>query len=105
MNIVKYIYANVPLGIIGTISKQSVERISNYIDNLPQNTQNVLFIPFDFRDNERYFSEPGEITASMVFDRHRILNLIDYSEVFSGEHGTNYRDIINYAVDYEEDIV
>ncbi|MER2497059.1 hypothetical protein ABS858_13255 [Vibrio neptunius] len=88
-----------------TKKQASVERVENYLIDIPDNTQNVLFVPYDFRDAERYFSEPGEITASLVFDRHRILTLVEPNEVFSGKVGKELKNYIETAVEFEEDIV
>ncbi len=86
-------------------SKQgSVVRVKNYI-NIPDNAQNVLFVPFDLRDIERRFEEEGDITASLVFDRFRILSLVDEADIWEAEKGLEFQAAINEAIELEEDLV
>ncbi|MEM8275587.1 hypothetical protein Q4R63_00625, partial [Morganella morganii] len=64
------------------VNKQaSVDRVKNYIIDLPYNAQNILFVPYDFRDSNRYFCQNDEITASLIFDRHRIIKLISMDDI------------------------
>ncbi|MFQ2321127.1 hypothetical protein ACK32P_10605 [Aeromonas dhakensis] len=83
----------------------SVERAGNYLIDLPANTQNVLFVPYDFRDFERNFSESGEITSSLIFDRYRMLSLIKVDDFYNGDVRDTISDIIEYISNQEEDIV
>lgn len=82
----------------------SVVRIKNYI-NIPDNTQNVLFVPYDLRDNERLFEEDGEITACLVFDRLRIISLVNEVAIWSSEKGADFRETIEEAILFEDDLV
>ena len=82
----------------------SVDRMFNYL-NLPRNVQNLLFVPFDFRDENRNFSEKGEITSELIFDRHRLMNLIDPDVIFNDDLGVLFQSKINASIDFEEDIV
>ncbi|MDE9432678.1 hypothetical protein [Xenorhabdus bovienii] len=83
----------------------SVDRVKNYLIDLPDNSQNVLFVPYDFRDFDRNFCQSNEITASIIFDRHRILNLVSYDDIVHDSLGNTFQSIIDYTLDYEEDIV
>jgi len=83
----------------------SVARIRNYI-NIPDTSLNTLFVPYDMRDIERRYDEEGEITASIVFDRYRIISLIDdESLVWQSERGPEFLQVIEQAISFEEDIV
>lgn len=84
----------------------SVDRVKNYLIDLPNNCQNVLFIPYDIRDFERNFDHSGELTASIVFDRYRMLKLIDYSNIESDHHLQSlFNSIMQSALEYKEDII
>ncbi len=82
----------------------SVSRVKNYI-YIPDSTLNVLFVPYDLRDMERRFEEEGNITASIVFDRYRILSLINDSDVWQSEKGIDFQTMIESAIQYEDDLV
>jgi hypothetical protein len=83
----------------------SVARIKNYI-NIPDTSLNILFVPYDMRDIERRYDEEGEITASVVFDRYRIISLIDdESLVWQSERGPEFLQVIEQAISFEEDLV
>ncbi|EOU8887096.1 hypothetical protein ACN0AB_004767 [Escherichia coli] len=83
----------------------SVDRVKNYIMDLPSNAQNILFVPYDFRDSNRYFCQNDEITASLIFDRHRIIKLIDINDINIGAWVETIQRIIDYALSFEEDII
>lgn len=83
----------------------SVERAGNYLIDLPSNTQNVLFVPYDFRDFERNFSENGEITSPIIFDRYRMLSFIEFEDFYSGDIRTTIDNIFEAVSNYEEDII
>ncbi|EPJ0400374.1 hypothetical protein ACTBCG_002542 [Providencia rettgeri] len=83
----------------------SVDRVKNFLADLPDNAQNMLFVPFDFRDADRNFCQNDEITASLIFDRHRIIMLVDVNDMVSDILSANFQEIIAYALDFEEDIV
>lgn len=83
----------------------SVARIRNYL-NISDTSLNSLFVPYDMRDIERRYDEEGEITASIVFDRHRIMSLItDESLVWQSERGAEFLQVIEEAICFEEDLV
>lgn len=87
-------------------SKQaSVDRVKNYILDLPSNSQNILFVPYDFRDARRYFCQNDELTASIIFDRLRILRLICIQDVCVGNWENIFNEIIEYSLSYQEDII
>lgn len=83
----------------------SVDRVKNYIIDLPSNAQNVLFVPYDFRDSSRLFCQDDEITASLVFDRHRILGLINYQDIVNKSWDKDIDDLIERVKLYQEDII
>lgn len=89
------------------VNKQaSVDRVKNYLIDLPNNCQNVLFIPYDIRDFQRNFVHRGELTSSIVFDRYRMLKLIDYQNIQTDPIiGPLYCSIMESALAYKEDIV
>lgn len=83
----------------------SVDRVKNYIMDLPSNAQNILFVPYDFRDCNRYFCQSDEITASIIFDRHRIINLININDIYHSTWIEPIQEIIDYTLSFEEDII
>lgn len=83
----------------------SVDRVKNYIMDLPSNSQNILFVPYDFRDSNRYFCQNDEITASLIFDRHRIIKLINIDDINIGSWIGTIQEIIDSALSFEEDII
>lgn len=83
----------------------SVDRTRNYIIDLPYSAQNVLFVPYDFRNYERLFCQNDEITASLIFDRHRIIKLVDQQLLLTDSIGVQFRDAVGYSLNYIEDIV
>ncbi|MEL0578074.1 hypothetical protein AAGW04_19995 [Pectobacterium aroidearum] len=83
----------------------SVDRVKNYIMDLPSNSQNILFVPYDFRDSNRYFCQNDEITASLIFDRHRIIKLINIDDINIGSWIGTIQGIMDYALSFEEDII
>ncbi|MEM8279127.1 hypothetical protein Q4R63_18805, partial [Morganella morganii] len=72
---------------------------------LPYNAQNILFVPYDFRDSNRYFCQNDEITASLIFDRHRIIKLISMDDINVGSQMDTVREIMDYVLSFEEDII
>ncbi|HHH2114901.1 TPA: hypothetical protein ACPZUT_000231 [Yersinia enterocolitica] len=87
-------------------SKQaSVARVKNYLADLPDNTQNILFVPFDFRDSDRNFCQNDEITASIIFDRHRMIKLIDLNDMYNDVLNDSFQEVISCALAFEEDII
>lgn len=82
----------------------SVDRLKNYL-HLTTTPLNVLYVPFDFRDSGRQFSENFLITSDLVFDRHRLIKLLNPEMVFSGELGNKFKLCIQAAIDFEESIV
>lgn len=83
----------------------SVDRVKNYIMDLPSNSQNILFVPYDFRDTNRYFCQYDEITASIIFDRHRIIKLINLNDINHHPWTEVIQGVMDYALSFEEDIV
>ncbi|QHI59247.1 hypothetical protein [Enterobacter hormaechei] len=88
-----------------TNKQGSVDRTRNYIIDLPYSAQNVLFVPYDFRNYQRLFCQNGEITASLIFDRHRILKLVDSEVLLADPLGENFRAVVDYSLRYIEDII
>lgn len=83
----------------------SVARVKNYI-NIPDTSLNTLFVPYDMRDIERRYDEEGEITASIVFDRYRIMSLLDDATyLMKTDKGHEFFDMIEQAIIFEEDLV
>lgn len=82
----------------------SVEKIRNYI-NFVNPPINVLFVPFDFRDSARHFTSASNITATMLFDRFRIVRLLKPEELFPDGHDDALRTAITRIIETEEDIV
>ncbi|MCV6590968.1 MAG: hypothetical protein OIF57_18395 [Marinobacterium sp.] len=86
-------------------SKQnSVVKLKNYL-NLPDGAQNVLFVPYDLRGANRQYTERTEITASVVFDRYRILSLLDANTLWAKSTGEQLDSAVQSAIEYELDIV
>ncbi|MGM8741962.1 hypothetical protein ACS6I7_14945 [Enterobacter hormaechei subsp. xiangfangensis] len=83
----------------------SVDKVKNYIMDLPSNSQNILFVPYDFRDSNRYFCQNDEITASLIFDRHRIIKLISIDDINIDSWIDTIQGIMDYALSFEEDII
>lgn len=73
--------------------------------DLPSNSQNILFVPYDFRDSSRYFCQSDEITASLIFDRHRITKLVNIDDINVDSWIDTIQEIMNYALSFEEDIL
>lgn len=88
-----------------TNKQASVDRVKNYLVDLPDNSQNILFVPYDFRNFERKFCQGGEITASLVFDRYRMLNLIAHDDISNDMVYESFQSIMDYVCDFEEDII
>ncbi|RDV23977.1 hypothetical protein DXV75_16580 [Alteromonas aestuariivivens] len=83
----------------------SVARVKNYI-NIPDTSMNSLFVPYDMRDIERRYDEEGELTASIVFDRYRIMSLIsDATSIWQIDRGSEFLATIEQAITFEEDLV
>lgn len=87
-----------------TSKQDSVSRMQNYVA-LPNGVHNIIFVPYDLRDGERDFSQQGEITAEILFDRFRIINLIEENDFLGAIQGQEIKAVIEYLIEYEEDIV
>lgn len=83
--------------------QDSVSRIANYVD-LPKSSQNIIFIPYDARDEEGRFTEQGSITADIVFDRSRLMRFTPVS-MFDDPAFKDAVSIVDFAVAYTESIV
>lgn len=84
--------------------QSSVDRLKTYLD-IETSLLNVLYVPFDMRDVDRNIKEWTLVTTDILFDRHRLLELLEPRELFSGTIGESFKEIIESAVSYEEDIV
>ena len=84
--------------------QSSIDRLKTYLD-IETSLLNVLYVPFDMRDVDRNIREWTLVTTDILFDRHRLLELLDPNELFSGTIGENFKVLIESAVSYEEDIV
>ncbi|MDO6835288.1 hypothetical protein Q4596_06610 [Pseudoalteromonas carrageenovora] len=84
--------------------QSSVDRLKTYLD-IETSLLNVLYVPFDMRDVDRNIREWTLVTTDILFDRHRLLGLLDPNDLFSGVIGENFKVLIESAVRYEEDIV
>lgn len=82
----------------------SVDRLKNYMD-IETKPLNVLFVPFDMRDTDRNIKEWTSVTSDILFDRYRMLELLRPEELFFGELGVEFKELIVSAVNYEEDIL
>ncbi|MDO6720914.1 hypothetical protein Q4575_15985 [Psychrosphaera sp. 1_MG-2023] len=90
---------------MGWPSKQhSGERLRSYLD-IETTSLNTLYVPFDMRDYERNIKEWTIVTTDILFDRHRMLNLLKPETIFSGELGLEFKQLIESAIAFEEDIV
>jgi len=76
--------------------------MTNYID-FQTNPQNVIFIPYDGRNIDREFEEEGRMLKNIYFDRIRLLHLLENEETFL--NGLNSMDIVNNAIEFQEDLV
>ncbi len=82
----------------------SVNRLKSYLD--VENTPiNVLYVPYDMRDIERNIQEWTLVTTDILFDRHRLLQLLNPDVMFSGELGIQFKRLIESAVEFEEYII
>lgn len=79
-------------------------RLKSYLD-IENTVMNVLYVPYDMRNYDRNLQEWGQITTDILFDRHRMINLLTPGELFSNDTGVAFKDAIDFAVDFEEDIV
>lgn len=59
-----------------TEKQTSGEKLFNYIKT-PRSLTPVLFVPYDCRNSDGSFNDPTEIQVPLLFDRVRILNLVD----------------------------
>ena len=82
----------------------SVDRLSSYLD-VDNTFLNVLFVPYDMRDIERNIQEWTLVTTDILFDRHRLLQLLNPDVMFSGNLGEEFKILIESAVEFEEDII
>ncbi|WP_417690247.1 hypothetical protein [Pseudidiomarina sp.] len=64
-----------------------------------------FYVPFDMRDASREFQDWSSITTDVMFDRYRLIRLLDPATVFSGPLGEQFKAIIHDAIQFEEDIV
>lgn len=79
-------------------------RLKTYLD-IENTVMNVLYVPYDMRDYDRDFKESGQITTDILFDRHRMINLLTPDDLFSNDTGVEFKAAIDFALDFEEDIV
>ena len=84
--------------------QHSVERLRSFL-NIENNFLNTLYVPYDMRDASRNLSNWSLITVDILFDRHRILQLVQPDEFFSSSLGRSMYELIDAAVFFEEDIV
>lgn len=82
----------------------SVGRLENFID-FTCSPLNVLFVPFDFRDVNREFASNSNITAGIVFDRFRIIELVNADAFFTGISHNTLRSAIIELFHSSDDIV
>ncbi|BCV56418.1 hypothetical protein TUM17384_03630 [Shewanella algae] len=83
--------------------QHSVDRIKSYLD-IETKVLNVLFVPFDMRDYERNINEWTLVTTDILFDRLRMLKLIEPDELFSSGLGDEFKQAISSAIDFVESI-
>jgi len=76
----------------------------NYIEFKTQ-INPTLFIPYDGRNADRTFNEEGKIKKSLMFDRIRILFLLEGNEERIINNLSSFESIVDKAIEYEEDIV
>ncbi|WP_305832339.1 hypothetical protein [Photobacterium leiognathi] len=84
--------------------QHSVERLHSYLD-IETKTLNTLYVPFDMRDYDRNIREWTLVTTDILFDRQRMIKLLKPNELFSGELGGDFKEIIEAAVTYEEEMI
>lgn len=84
--------------------QHSVDRLNAYLD-IEHKSLSTLYVPYDMRDSDRNITEWTLITIDILFDRHRMLELLDPEELFSGELGQSFKALIESAIVFEEDIV
>lgn len=84
--------------------QHSGERIKSYLD-IENTVLNVLYVPYDMRDYDRNIQEWGQVTTDILFDRQRMINLLDPEDLFSGNIGQQFKSVIEYAASYSEGIV
>jgi hypothetical protein len=84
--------------------QHSGERLLNYL-NIETQILNTLYVPFDMRDIDRNIKEWHLVTTDVLFDRHRIINLLNPEDLFSESIGAEFKAIIDSAITFEESIV
>jgi hypothetical protein len=82
----------------------SVDRLMTYL-NIETTPLNVLYVPYDMRDSDRNIRDWTLVTTDLLFDRHRMLQLLNPDQLFSGELGTEFKQLIESAVELEVDIL
>lgn len=76
--------------------------VDNYIDFRTQ-VNLVMFIPFDGRNADRAFNEEAKMKKNIIFDRIRLLNLLQENQNLITE--LKSFEIVNQIIAFEEDIV
>ncbi len=76
--------------------------IDNYIDFKTQ-VNSVIFIPFDNRNADRMYNEEKEIKKNILFDRIRLLYLLEDKEDTISK--LKSFQIVDEIIEFEEDIV
>lgn len=84
--------------------QHSSRRLLSFLD-IETTTINTLYVPYDMRDSERNIKEWTIVTTDVLFDRHRLFTLLRPDELFSGQVGLEFRQAIQSAIEFEEDIV
>jgi hypothetical protein len=82
----------------------SVDRLKSYLD-IECSFLNVLFVPYDMRDIDRNIQEWTLVTTDILFDRHRLLQLLKPEAIFSAQTGAEFKSLIESAVIFVEDIL
>ncbi len=83
--------------------QNSMEKLKNLI-SFPRATHNVIFIPYDARNESGNFAEQMNITADLIFDRLRIIKLLS-NNILSTDDFAVANKLVNNAILFEEDIV
>lgn len=83
--------------------QNSIEKLKNLI-SFPRATHNVMFIPYDARNESGNFEEQTSITADLIFDRLRIIKLLN-DNILTSDNFEVANKLVDSAILFEEDII
>ncbi len=83
--------------------KDDTDKFHNFI-HFKGAVQNIMFIPYDGRNNDRKFNEEAKMNRHLFLDRSRLLYLIKSKEndILTLN---SFQNIVDSVISYEEDII